>query len=369
VRPVSAAFLAATSESHIAVRTLEVLRDGAIAATITTIADGTVTLDQTVATRGRLDVTIADDGTLGLVPRLASDLLAPYGTELRVSRGVRHPAVDETVSLGIFRIDDVTVDDGVEHLTIQIAGSDRSAKVIDARFEDPYQVPAGMNYADAIRSTIEDGVAGITFNFPTVSQTAPNLVAAEGDDRWDFCQKMAQALGMTLYFDGDGVCTMRPVATPDGIAVAAIAEGQGGVLLNAQRRWTRHSAFNRVIATGENTGETAPARGVATDDNPLSPTYYYGAFGRVPRFYSSPMIATDEQAASAAASLLAREIGTTQSVNFGAVVNPALEPDDIITVTRQRLGVDERHIIDQITIPLTVDAATSGATRAVIGVF
>ena len=41
--------------------------------------------------------------------------------------------------------------------------------------------------------------------------------------------------------------------------MAGIAEGEGGVLVAAGRRWTREGTFNRVIATGENTGETAPA--------------------------------------------------------------------------------------------------------------
>jgi hypothetical protein len=202
----------------------------------------------------------------------------------------------------------------------------------------------------------------ITTDFQSTSYTTPALIAQEGDDRWAFAQGMAQALGMVLYFDGDGTC----VLTPDVLSspVLDLAEGEGGVLLAASRQWTREGTFNRVIATGENTGETAPARGVATDDNALSPTYYFGAFGKVPRFYASSFITTDAQALEAAQAILNRELGTTESVNFGAFVLPHLEPGDTVTITRARSGIDEDHVLDSLTIPLAATESMSGQTRA-----
>ncbi len=75
---------------------------------------------------------------------------------------------------------------------------------------------------------------------------------------------------------------------------------------------------------------------------------------------------TDAQAAGAAQALLQRQLGTTQSVGFGAIVNPALEPDDVVLVNRARAGiVQERHIIDQVTIPLGAAEAMTAQTRAV----
>lgn len=367
MRPVTDRFLTAVADSHQLAVQVEVLDAGEVTGDpITTVLDGTVTLDQSAASRGRLDMSVVDDGTFGLVPDDPDHLLAPYGNELRVSRGVRYPdGTDELVALGVFRIDDSEVLDTGDQLTVRVSGLDRSGRVIDARFEEPYEIAQGTNYADAIQDTIEAAIPGLEFNFTATSRTTPKLIAEEGADRWAFCQEMARSLGMALYFDGDGVCVLAPVSTLGGTPAWDLVEGEAGVLVTAGRTWTRQGAFNRVIATGENTGETAPARGVATDDNPLSPTYYYGPFGKVPRFYSSPFITTDAQASDAAYAMLARELGTTQAVNFGALVNPALEPDDLVRVTRARAGIDEGHILDALVVPLTAEAVMTGRTRAV----
>jgi hypothetical protein len=310
-------------------------------------------------------LTFVDDGSLGLVPTSAYHPLAPYGNEFRVSRGVLLPGGPELVPVGIFRIDNVNVDDDPGSLSLQLAGQDRSARVADAKFEEPYQIAAGTPVGLAIRETIDLGVSGFSYDFALVSATTPLLNAEEGGDRWAFCQEMAKAIGMTLYFDARGWCVLRPITQPAGDVAAELVEGVGGLLLKAGSQWARAGAFNRVIATGENTGQGAPVRGVATDDNPLSPTYYYGPFGKVPMFYNSPLITSNDQAAAAAQGLLVKQLGTTQSINFGAIVNPTLEPNDVLAIARARVGVDERHIVDQLTIPLTAEQPMTGRTRAI----
>lgn len=399
MRPVSTAFLAAVQTSHEVATRVEVLDDGAVTLTLDTVTDGGVTLDQTAATRGRVDVTIIDPD---LVPGDPAAALAPYGNELRVYRGVTFyetsttdsgssggqtwdvtligggdPAppevtvtrtpIPELVSLGIFRIDETTVTDGPGGLEIRCAGMDRSVRMIDARFEEPYTVAEGTNVATAIQDCALAAWPAITTNLTATSITTPLLLGDEGGDRWKFMQDLAASIGHSLYFDGDGVLVTRPVATPAGTPTVTLAEGNGGVLLTAGRRWNRQGTYNRVIATGENPAEgTAPARGIATDENPASPTYYYGSYGKVPRFYSSQFLTTDTQAADAAQAILNRELGTTQQIDFGAVVNPALEPDDVVTITRERAGISEAHVIDSLTIPLAASGAMTGRTRAVI---
>lgn len=365
MRPASTRLLQALAASHEAAVIAEILHDAAPVAQITTGIDGTVTLDQSAQIRGRLDIEIIDNGALGLIPEAAGDLLAPYGNEIRAARGVRYPdGTVETCSLGVFRIDDADVQDTGDRLAVRISGLDRSARLIDARFEEPYQVPAGTNYGTALLDVFQAAWPDIPTSLTATTRTTPALIAEEGSDRWQFGADMMAALGRALYFDGDGVLVNPPVGAIGQAPVATLAEGAGGILVQAARRWTRQGAYNRVIATGENTGEAAPSRGVATDENPASPTYYFGAFGKVPRFYASPFITTDDQAQDAAAAILSRELGTTQSIDFGAVVNPALEPDDVVRITRERAGIDEDHVIDSLTIPLSASGAMSGRTRA-----
>lgn len=367
MRPVTAAFLDAIATSHRLAVLVEILEAGIVVAELETVIDGSVTLDQTAATRGRADITVVDDGTLGLVPTDTASQLAPYGNEIRVSRGLYFPSgVSELVALGVFRLDQVDVDDQPDGMQIRIAGQDRSARIIDARFEEPYQVVQGTNYGDAILAVLQAAWPEIPYDLTTTSQTTPALISEEGGDRWQFARDMAAAIGMDLYFNGDGTVVMRPVTSVSADPIATIAEGEDGVLLTAARSWNRQGTYNRVIATGENTGEAAPARGVATDDNAASPTYYFGPFGKVPRFYASPFITTNDQAADAAQAILSRELGTTQQASFGSLVLPHLEPDDAVLITRERAGIDETHILDQITIPLGAEGVMSGSTRAVV---
>jgi hypothetical protein len=115
------------------------------------------------------------------------------------------------------------------------------------------------------------------------------------------------------------------------------------------------------VATGEGADTATPVRAVATDDGINSPTRWGGPFGRVPRFYSSPTITSESQAATAARSILAKESGLPYSVEFGTIANPALEPYDPIRARYP--GRTERHVIDRLTVPLTAAGAMSGATR------
>lgn len=360
-------FLAAIKTNHTAISRVTVLRNGEPVMTANTVASGNVNFDSSAASRGRVDLSLFDDGTLGVIPLLVSDPLAPYGNEIQVERGIRFTdGTTEYMGLGIYRIDDVQVGESGAGLTVSVAGLDRSASCIDATFEDPYQVNAGDNYVQAILAALQDGVPGLSYNFSDSSVVAPQLIAQEGSNRWEFCQKMANAIGMDLYFDGDGVCNLSPVSGFDSDPVWAVVEGVGGLLLGATRRWSRQGAANKFIYTGENTGGAAPFRGEASDDNPTSPTFYGGVFGKVPRFVSSPMISSDAQAQDAASAALARELGTTQSIDFGSLVNPALEVGDMIEIARARAGINESHIIDKMTIPLASGEAMSGTTRATV---
>ncbi len=370
MRPASAAFRAAIRESHTAVVVVEVLRDGEVVegGTLTayptaTAISGTVTLDSRAASRGRFELVVVDDGTLGMVPTVATSLLAPYGNEVRIRRGLVLPTgTIEVVSLGIFRIDRANVEDTPDGLRIALDGLDRSATVADARFEEPSEIAAGTLVEDAILSLDRRAIPGVVYSFPGVTFETPLVRCEEGGDPWKVAQDLATACGLDLHFDGDGVLVLVP--EPSGDPVTTLAEGPGGVLLTAAIGWTRDGIYNAVIATGENASLAVPARGVARDLDPMSPTYYYGRFGPKPEFYASPFIVTDDQALAAATARLQRQLGTTQGVNFGTIVDPSLEPGDVAQITRLRAGIDQANIIDTLTIPLGVDQPMTGTTRA-----
>lgn len=334
---------------------------------LTTTMDGSVICDARAAIRRRCDVLISLPADSPLIPSIPTDPITPYGNEIKLERGVYYPNGEaEYASLGVFLIRTVDVDDSGDDFQVRITGMDRAQRIIDARFEAPYQVAVGTNLGTAILTAIQDAYPDVEYSFPVVTYTSTaTLIAEEGSDRWEFCQKMATSLGMDLYFDANGVLVLEPM----NLTVPAwqIVEGNNGVLLRIARGWTREGTYNRVIATGENLGDgVAPVRGVATDDDPNSPTYYSGPYGRVPMFYTSEFLTTNTQCANAASSILQRQLGTTQTVSFGSLVNPKLKPGDLVTVTRQRARIDEQNIVDSLTIPLGADQSMAGQTRAVV---
>lgn len=362
-------FADALTQSHsIVTRATLLPAGGGFETILTNVVEGEVTLDANAEIRGRCDVRLIDDGTFNLTPRVPNDLLSPYGNEIRLERGIRYSdGFEKLFSLGIFRIDSSDVEDIGTDFGIRCTGLDRSARIHDARFEAPATLAAGTNYGELIEAVAIAGYPSVITDFHDTTETAPQLSVESSDSRWEFCQNAAKAIGMELFFNGDGILILKPVTQiGEGIAIWTIAEGLNGVLINTSRRWTREGAFNRVIATGENLGDegTPPVRGVATDDNPMSPTYYEGSFGKVPRFFVSEFITTEEQAISAAESILAKELGTTQQVNFGSIVNPALVPGNIVRIAREKIGLDENHIIDTLQIPLSAEGIMTGTTRA-----
>lgn len=355
MRAVSARFLAAVAASNRMVTRVDVMRDGAVLAPLSVQA-GQVTLDSSALIRGRVELSVVADADL-----IASDLLKPYGNELRVKRGVVHAdGTEELVGLGVFGIEKGAVG---SH-SIALSGRDRSAKVEAARFEAPLDVAAGTQVRVAVDTVLAG--AGITAGAATAitsTQTTPHLIGEEGGDRLAFVTDLCASIGLRMYFDGDGQITFRPDATA-GPAVVTLSEGAGGVLLDAGYEWDGAGVYNRWIVTGENSGQAAPVRGVATDDDATSPTYYYGPFGPRPTFYQSSFITTAAQALDAAAAMKSRELGSTQRVQFGSYVNPALEPGDVVRITRVAVGIDEDHVIESLVIPLTADQPLTGTTKA-----
>lgn len=359
MKSVSSRWAEAVGQGLPLVTRFTMLEGGVEGDVLDSVSDGTVTLDGQASIRGRCDLTVRD---LDLIPSGPGDLLSPYGNEVKVERGIRYlDGTEELVPLGVYRIEDAEVDDTGGDLPISIPAYDRSKRISDAKFEEPYEIASGTNFATAIEDTIKLTYPDVVSSLAETELTTPPIRAEEGEDRWEFCRGLAKAIGMELYFNGEGELVLAPYVT--GEVVATLAEGPGGVLKGVRRRMTRENARNKIIATGENTGNAAPVRAEALDDNPASPTYYYGDFGQVPDWYTSPHIAADEQAQDAAEAVLAKRLGVTQSVDFRSLVNPALEPGDTVRITRERAGVDEDHVLDQVVIALTAEGEMSGQTR------
>lgn len=364
MRPVSDALLRTIRGSHTAAFRARVVAghqtgvdpDG----TEIKILDGDVQLDATADVRSTLDLTT--DGT-GMWPTSASSLLAPFGNQVFAERGVEVAGgVREWVSQGYFRIQGPEQDDAPDG-PIRLTCQDRMAGVVEARLLAPRPFTATALLGDVVEELVLEVYPAAVIEWDDASdaeQLGRALVAEE--DRYTFLRDLVTAAGKVMYFDYRGVLVIKSLPDP-GTPVFDVNYGEGGVLIELSRQLSREGVYNAVVATGEAADTQAPVRAVAFDNNPLSPTYFSGAFGPVPRFYSSPFITTQAQAQSAAESILRQQLGLPYSVDFTAVPNPALEPGDPIQVRYSDKHAAETHIVERLTIPLVADQALSGTTR------
>jgi hypothetical protein len=347
------------------------------------VVEGTVTLDATATTRGSCALTLAvsqDDLEFGgLIPDEPDDLLAPYGNEIIISRGMLINDEPEMVQLGIFRIDEVEVtetNDG--QVQLSVSGMDRSIALIDAVFERAGQIsspnPAQQTIAWQALVLLAYAGYGPSLRVSDTILTAPNtkipmLGWEAGDDRWDFLLGLAEAVnGSELFFDQDGVLTMIDrVGQEQPPAVWEFVEGADATLLGVGKRWSREDAVNRVVVEGQAAGgDNDPVYGEAVDLNPDSPTFYSaqpGRFGKKTMVWSSEWVQFKNQADAVAARILRQNIGTHQEISFDSLVHPAIEPNDVVTVSRPQLGINEDHIIESVTIPLALEGTMSCTTR------
>ena len=354
--PVSNGFLAALRTSHTRTARAEVWSGGQRAAELDVI-DGQVTVDGKAAIRRSCTVELSDP-TGDYTPEGLESLLAPNGNELRLFRGVSVDGVtpvEEEVPLGVFVLSDVAVVETAQGVRVLAEGFDRSRKVQRARWEQPNVILPGTTYTNAIRDLIASRLPGTLFNFAEVSDEAPNLILGQESDNdpWKDALKLADAIGHALYFDAAGYCVLRPVLDVLTAPVSFTYDsGELGVLTEVEKKLTDEGAYNGVVVVGEGPQLAAPVRSIVWDDDPESPTYYLGDYGRVPRFFSSEYLTSQAQADAAALAIFATLDGASEDVRFSAVVNPAHEAGDVIRAVSSGSKVNSRYVLDSFSVPM-----------------
>jgi hypothetical protein len=324
------------------------------------IINGDVVANAHANIRATLDMTT--DGT-AMWPRHDNLLLAPYGNEVFVRRGIQYGnGTTEWVSLGYYRIQSPSQDEAPDG-PIRITGRDRMSGLVDGRLLAPVQFTAAQTYGSVVSQLVTQVYPSATIEWDdsTSTQTLGRDLITE-DDRYGFLNDLVTSRGKIWYWDHRGILVIRDQPTTDD-PVFDVDSGQGGVLVSMSRQLTRERVYNAVVAYGEAADTDTPARATAVDNNPASPTYFSGPFGPVPRFFSSPFLTNDVQAASAATSLLTRQLGLPYAVDFTAVPNPALEPWDPIRIRYSGRIATETHIIDRVTIPLVASEPMTATTR------
>ncbi|MGH3966285.1 MAG: hypothetical protein ACRDRY_24075, partial [Pseudonocardiaceae bacterium] len=261
---------------------------------------------------------------------------------------------DELMPLGLYVITEANITDTAQGLSVDIAGMDPSWRISRNKWTDVFVIRLGTRYDVAIRNLIINRRPETVFNFATTLRRTPRLIfGKEPTDPWKDAQEMATAIGMELYFDAAGVCTMREEPDPDvGDPVWTFTDLDQPTMTALTRRLSPAETFNVIIVRSEGTGVATPIRWVEEDVDPSSPTYVLGSYGRHATEFKSSMVVNADQAKEAAQALLRRHKGATEAVDLEAIPMPALEPGDIVAVTRGRSRVAGQWLIDTLSLPL-----------------
>ncbi|MET9950147.1 DUF5047 domain-containing protein [Streptomyces sp. NPDC006339] len=346
--PVSARFLQRIVEDHTPITEVVLFRtDGSVERL--DHEGGTVTVDWGAQCRRTCNVTVPDPV---LIPRTPTDKLAVYGARLRISRGVEYAdGTQELVPVGVFRLDEVTgdVDDG----PVTLGGKSLECIVADDKFTAAYRASGTAVGAITalIQRTLPDAIVTSTAADAAIGPRTWDVEA----DPWAAVLELAAAIGATCYCtpDGEFVIAELPdltTATP----AWSIEAGEGGAYIQASRGMTVDNVHNGVLARGENTeNNIAPVSSLVVDNDPTSPTYWSGPFGRRPTFYSSSTLITTSACTAAATLLLRSAQSPNASADISALPNPALEAGDIVRVVYPD-GTKELHQAASFSIPLDI---------------
>lgn len=360
-------YLVALVERHTIVTRAEVLRNGLVEAELV-VLDGTADVSSAAEMRRRASVTIADaDGTL--TPRQASDLLAPFGTELRLWRGIANPYGTSEVGwvhpVATVSISSPKVNDSGDSLTISLDGFDRSRRIRRNPWRSPFPI-ASQNYASAIEVAVRDRLPTVEFRAEVMMEYAspPWVLGLERNtDPWAEITALAAAAGCEIFFDAMGVCVLRAVVdVSEADVVATYAEGAARNLLAVERDIDDSDTYSRVHVTSENSASDTLYWGQAWDNDPTSPTYVGGSFGDVTLSLTSKDVASVAQAIDFARAELRKRRGASEILRMSLVPNAAHDEGDVIRVDRDRAGVGDVFVLDAFSVPFSVDGIMSATT-------
>ena len=336
--PVSDRFLSALATSHQIVTHVDVMFAGEVVLENLAVQEANVQVSSQNPVQRTCNVTLA-------VTEMPDELL-PLGSEIVLYRGIEFAFDDqELVPLGVFRIDKTTI--GRPNPFVEVSGTDRSLLLADDKLIEPLQGTQSTVIAE-IEALALDSVPDIVIE-NTATSTAPLPTGqAYERERWQAMKDLAASVEAEVFFDAVGTLIIRDKPKVDAETVWNV--GFQNALVSTNTSMDRLRTYNGVIVEGGEFGES-PLVGQATDDDPFSPTFWGGSFGRRPLFIQNNNLTTQQQVDDLAASELALNKGLPRSVRLANMVNPALDCGDVIQVDFVN-GVSEAHLIDGINFNL-----------------
>lgn len=338
--------LAIVQRSFIMEVRASVWRGGELLADDVPVADGSETRDRSLLVPERVTLTVPRrDRGIDWDPGSDPDHpLAAFGQQLHISYGIDIGRDEfEWIDRGWFLITDAQADGD----TVTVTAEGLLTLISEARFVAPFQPAAGDTLVSTVRALVEPALT-VVFDDSLVDRDVP-LGMQWDEDRLGALKEVRDAWPADARVHEDGYLLIEPV-TDVGASVLSLTDGVGGTVMRWQGRSTRDSAFNAVVAQGED-ADGNQLRGTAYDQT--SPYRIGGPFSPlpVPHFYSSPLLKTVTQCRNAAASTLTRLRRTAdRRLEVSMVPHPGLQLGDTVTATSRDLN-GALATVEALTLP------------------
>lgn len=330
---------------------------------------GEIRVDRTAKHVRMLSATLIDiDGTFA--PAVSQPIVDPLRRpqmQVYFRIGWNDPAtgtaMTEDIPAGRFtitRTKDSEIGAGSE---ITIEGTSRSSSAIEQNtWLAPYNVPGVVGYDGAIRAALVDrSLPGWqqVFRFETSLTDTPIGMVFDGvTDPWTELQQLAVTDGKELFDDQVGAFVLR--TAPVAAGAAPVWAYDESVTSPRLRNTLSRDTDGTTIYNGVMLGSSGPwlpfadLVSVKWDEDPTSPTYYLGSFGRHPLRIDNFAAATQEQNDAACIAKFNDTIGVAEQIDAEALPNPAHDPGDIVTVASAATGLNDVAVLQSFTLPFDV---------------
>lgn len=318
---------------------------------------GEVTCDGLAGVRWSGHIVVTGD----LVPRRVGDLLHPLSynrvrpwVRVRVDGGgwEEIPLAPMYVT-GLGDLSDSGLGSGV---TATLPVADAVALIRRSGWRSAIKL-GGKSHGEAIRQIVGQVAPWLTVEVVPTGSTLPAEyeVGEPGRDPWADVETLCEAASLRAYINREGALTVEPRATGPRLPVWEFAAGD----------WTMTdltasvdlSTIDNVVAVQSDSEDVdPPVVGWWEDADETSPTSTARGHIRFSGIVKNPAVTTKAQAEQAAALLGASMRSAIQSAVIEAAPLPHLDPDDVVAVVRESVGVSGVREVDGWTIQLDPSA-------------
>lgn len=291
-----------------------------------------------------------------MYPAASTDLLNPYGREIRVFRGVRLNGRPQPYTWQVFRgkIQDAARNSASGFCTI--ACSDLAQDVLDAGFVRPQNSTPGAPLPVEFQRLVKGALPSAEFG-PSDDFFEQTQALAWEFNRGSAIEEMFSSVGAIWYALADGRFVIRrvPWGVPNPI-LTTLTDRDGGVILSTGERRSRREMNNVVTATGERLNGDAPVVATARDDRPGSVTDVNGEFGVKSLLMRRQTPSTQGGAQAAAEARLRTGITPTEQISWSQAPDAAMELGDVYGLNISgRTGVVQ--VVSSFTMPVDIGPA------------